>query len=123
MEKEASAFFSSTVIPAFGVVKAELEQYGKQVRVYTMRTRAGIEVSGEGGEEVTYELVVMGEPGRLFPSSHFSFFAKGERVDLRHGFRNGEQNYTVRDISRDEIVRQVVAFYTKRAPKPAHPEE
>lgn len=123
VEKEAAAFFSSTVVPAFEAVRAELEPYGKHARIYAAGTCAGIEVSGEGGEEVTYELVITGEPGRLFPSSHFHFYAEGKRIDLSHGFRNGEQTYTIRDISHDEIVRQVVAFYTKWAPKPAHQEE
>jgi hypothetical protein len=116
-DAEAAVFLTMTVLPAFEEVKAELLRHGKQVEVHGAERWASLCVRGPGGEELTYELEVMGGPGQFFLRLETHYFNGATRVRVPGCLRGGTQNYPLSSVTRDELIRHVVRAYTAHAPR------
>jgi hypothetical protein len=107
-------FYSTIVNPAFKELKSELRKYGREVEVYTERPDfASIIVNFEGEEELDYSIEVMISPGRVFPRPviHYTEWASSRRLRVAGLLRKGRQNYSISDISKEEIIEHFLNEY------------
>ncbi len=109
-------FIADVVLPAFEELTKELERHGRQVSVRSTPSSATLLVLSEGEEEITYRV-----EGRVFPGGirPFADVRYRERKGLRllrgeSMFRSGPGDYTVRDVTREEVIRHFLDQYRRR---------
>ena len=110
-KSEVAKFFSAVVIPAFEEIKTELEKYQRESNVFGGIDSASIVISYKGYTEFTYSIKVY--PGTLFPCSEIHF-RKGSGVKTYRAegiLRAGSHNYTVAQITKEEIIKQFLSDY------------
>lgn len=113
-EDKASDFIKLKVLPAFEEFKSVLVEQGREVSVSGESQGASIEVAFEGRAELEYRIEV-----RVYPKHAIAvpiqFFREGRKRFRAEGyFRSGAQDYTIEDLSKDEIVRHLAAEYKSR---------
>ncbi|MEO8393846.1 MAG: hypothetical protein ABI700_12715 [Chloroflexota bacterium] len=102
-------FFKSVVMQAFNEVRAALELHGRQVMVHLGRDSASIVVRFNDVEELNYSITTSGL--RVFPEIRSIDISSGKRI-LREGvFRDGTQDYSIADISKDELITHCLDAY------------
>ena len=106
-----ATFFSAVVIPAFEEIKTELEKYQRESNVFGGIDSASIVISYKGYTEFTYSIKVY--PGTLFPFSEIHFRKRSEVKTYRAEgiLRVGSQDYTVAQITKEEIIKQFLSDY------------
>lgn len=106
-------FFSAVVIPAFEEIKAELEKYQRESNVFGGTDSASIVISYKGYTEFTYSIKVY--PGTVFPHSEMHFRNPSEVKTYRAEgiLRTGLQDYTIAQITKEEIIKQFLSDYKK----------
>lgn len=117
-EAEAAQFITGVVEPAFGEVKAELEKRGRTVTVSSdarYMYRASISVEYEGREELDYTIEVRVNSRGAFATPVIRFTEKGQRYKGEGFFRSGAQDYTASDITKDEVIANVIHEYKMHA--------
>lgn len=109
-------FIADVVIPAFQELKIELEKYGRQVTIRGAEASATLLVTRNGEEEMSYRLL-----GRTFPNTvvPYAEVRYRERQGLRFVsveamLRSGPPNYTLADVSKDEVIRNFLDHYMRR---------
>ena len=110
-KSEVTTFFSAVVIPAFEEIKIELEKYQREGNVLGGIDSASIVISHKGYTEFTYSVKVY--PGTLFPCCEIHF-RKGSEVKTYRAegiLRAGSQDYTVAQITKEEIIEQFLSDY------------
>ena len=112
-QPDVPAFYLTKVIPAFNEIKAELEKYGREVQVHGYEHGASITVSHQGQEQMRYSIEVRVGPGRAFPYPKLRLKDRntGATFGSEGSLRSGGQDYDVTDISKGEIVRNVLDTY------------
>ncbi|MCE9612982.1 MAG: hypothetical protein K8T26_01815 [Lentisphaerae bacterium] len=113
---ELGRFVADVVVPAFEQIRLELERHGRQVTIRHAATSAALLVTSGGEEEMTYRV-----QGRMFPIGvvPFAEVRSRERKGLRllrseNMFRSGKPDYTLRDVTSDEIIQNFLEHYRKR---------
>ena len=108
---EVATFFSTVVIPAFEEIKTELKKYQRESNVLGGIDSASIVISYKGYTEFTYSIKVY--PGTLFPFSEIHFRKRSEVKTYRAEgiLRVGSQDYTVAQITKEEIIKQFLSDY------------
>ncbi len=113
---ELGRFISAVVLPGFEEVARELERFGRQVTIRHAAESAAIIVTHEGEEEMTYRV-----QGRMFPVGvvPFAEIRSHERKGLRllrseSMFRSGKPDYTLKDVTTEEIIRSFLDHYKRR---------
>ena len=110
-KSEVATFFSVVVIPAFEEIKTELEKYQRKSNVFGGVDSASIVISYKGYTEFTYSIKVY--PSTSFPCSEIHF-RKGSGVKTYRAegiLRAGSQDYTVAQITKEEIIRHFLSDY------------
>jgi len=110
-KSEVGTFFSAVVIPAFEEIKTELKKYQRESNVFADIDSASIVISYKGYTEFTYAIKVY--PDMPFPCSEIHF-RKGSGVKTYKAegiLRAGSQNYTVAQITKEEIIKQFMSDY------------
>ena len=113
---EWSRFISSVVIPAFEELVIELEKHGRSATVRHSVASAQILVTYNSEEEMLYRVQAKTMPDRVLPCAEIR---SRERKGLRYlstesMFRGATPPYTLSDITKEEIIRNFVAHYTRR---------
>ena len=108
---EVATFFSTVVIPAFEEIKTELKKYQRESNVFGGIDSASIVISYKGYTEFTYSIKVY--PGTLFPHSEIHFRNPSEVKTYRAEgiLRTGSQDYTIAQITKEEIIKQFLSDY------------
>jgi len=118
-QKESSdltTFINNVVLPAFDQLAEELRRHGRSVTTRSSATTATLIVQREGEEEMRYRI-----QGRMFPNGVLPFAdirckeRKGRKfVTVESMFRSGSSDYTLSDITSDEVIENFVENYTRR---------
>ena len=112
-KSEVGTFFSAVVIPAFEEIKTELKKYQRESTVFGGIDSASIVISYKGYTEFTYSIKVY--PGTVFPHSEMHFRNPSEVKAYRAEgiLRTGLQDYTIAQITKEEIIKQFLSDYKK----------
>ena len=109
-------FIAQVAVPALQKVGDELTQHGRDVDVRNAGTSAAIVVRYHGEEEMTYRL-----QGRTFPNGTLPFAdircrqRKGLKlVRVESMVRSGNPDYSIDDITEDEIIANFLQHYKRR---------
>ena len=109
-------FLRDIVMPAFEEITLEFVKYGRDVTTRLTEASATLVVQWEGREEIMYRI-----QGRTFPNGVRPYAEirchqrKGLRlVTVESMIRSGGAEYTIRDITREELIQNFLENYTKR---------
>ena len=115
-----SDFMQGVVTPAFEELTRELAKYGRDVTIRHTEASASLTVQMGGNEEIRYRIL-----GRPFPTGirPYAQIRCRERNGLRlitveSMIRSGTQDYTIEDISKDEIIQNFLDNYIRRVKSP-----
>mgnify|MGYP006295870863 CR=1 FL=1 len=118
-EKESTQmtrFLDDVVMPAFAELRDELEEHGREVVLRRADTTATLIVHYGGEEEITYRI-----QSRTFPNSivPFADIRYRERKGLKFVraesmFRSGKPDYSIEDVTRDEVIQNFLKQYLPR---------
>jgi hypothetical protein len=113
---ETKALLASKVIPAFEEVKTELEKHGRTVKISSGESYARIIVEYSGVEELNYTIDVSVTARRAFPwkIEEFTDRKTGKRETLKGSVRSEVQGYDLNDLSKEEIIQDVINTYKNR---------
>jgi hypothetical protein len=112
--EEAHAFIMQTVVPAFETVHAALAQYGREALLSTAhqgRLAASIRVRNEGRDEFEYLIGIRVTPDRAAPTVEIVTRTGWPRRASESALREGSQDYSASDITKDEVIRHFVSSY------------
>jgi hypothetical protein len=107
---EAEQFIKSVVLPAFNEVKAELEQRGQTVSVTGGSDGASFTV--RENDRITYQYSIRVSIPTLHPYPEFRSRESGQMMRGVGTLRSGGQDFTIADVSKQEILMHLVADYT-----------
>ena len=106
---ENVAFFRSVVTPAFDEIQTALQQHGRQVIVHLRSDSGSLVVSFNEVEELNYSITTSGLS--VFPETRSIDWSDGKRVLSEGTFRSGTQEYSVADISKEELIAHCLNEY------------
>ncbi len=116
---EAGIFIDQTVMPAFEELQAALAQYGREALLSTAhkgRAAASIRVRHEGRDEFEYLIGVRVTPERAFPYVELIPHGGWPRRPIENTVREGSQDYSVSDITKEEVIAHFLASYKAHLP-------
>lgn len=109
-------FISGIVVPAFQELLPELQKHGRDVTIRAAETSAALIVQNQGEEEMTFRV-----QGRTFPTGVLPYAEiryrqrRGLRlITTEQMFRSAAPRYTIRDLTRDDVIRCFLDNYTRR---------
>ena len=117
---EMTNFITNIAIPAFRELEAELARFGRYVNIRETVNTASITVFAQAGdEELMYRIQSRMFPNGVLPYAEIRFRErKGLRfLSIESMFRSGSQNYSLADITTDEIIKNFLEHYMKRVEK------
>lgn len=109
--KRVSDYISSVVIPAFEELKIELEKHGREVTIHMGSDLASLEVNYQMDLELDYRFKVRISAKGTFPYPETRFMEQGKRYIAEGYFRSGSQDFTIEDLSREEIIKSFLVDY------------
>lgn len=112
-KSEVSVFYSTVVRPALEEVRDELLLYSRQATVTVSSGMASFVVIHKGVQELDYSVMVRTTPGNAYPypSKQFTNPSDGKTYRSEGVFRSGSQDYTVKDITKEDIIRNILLEY------------
>jgi hypothetical protein len=110
MNSKVKEFYSTIVTPAFEELKKELEKHQREVQMSAEHNLASIIVKYEGELELDYSIKVSTKG--THPSQQTHFRDKSGRTHRAEGYlRSGNQDYTIYDITKDDIIKNFISEY------------
>lgn len=110
LKEEVTKFLKNVVLPAFEDLKKELTKRGRDVDIKTRLHEANIEIYYNGIEELTYSIRIKGY--YAYPKTYFSDRRRGgDRYSQEGTFRNGNQDYTISNLTKEEILENLLSKY------------
>ncbi len=110
-ESKAIEFCKSRVIPAFTELKEELEKQGRKVDIYEgIGGDASISITYKGNEDFHYEIRIS-KGLRPIPETRYLDMRSGKTLKSEGYFNPGTQDYSIANISRDEIIKHFLREY------------
>ena len=114
---EFDQFISNIVVPAFNEIQLEMEKHGRMVTIRISPSTASVLVRNHAGEEeITYRI-----QGRTFPNGVLPFAEIRCRqrnglklVTVESMFRSGTPEYSLDDVTSEEVIENFISNYTKR---------
>jgi len=106
---KAKAFFESVVIPAFDELKPSLERHDRTVLIVEREESATLRIDHQANLEFEYTLVVQKNYARPIIRTYDPADGKIKRSDKY--LRSGIQDYTVGEISKEELARHFLDSY------------
>jgi hypothetical protein len=92
-------------------LKEELEKHGRRVNVYEgLGDNPSISVTYKGNDELEYSIKIS-RGLRPIPEIHFTDMRNGKRYKSEGYIRSGGQDYTIADISKNEIIKDFLNQY------------
>ncbi len=118
-EKELPPFVTfvrTVVLPAFQELKPELEAHGRTVTIRASDNAPAISIALDGQEEMTYRLQSRLCVDRMLPYAEIRIRQRNglRLITVESMLRSGSGNYTLEDITQEEILRHVLQQYTSR---------
>ena len=109
-------FIRDVVTPAFEEISRELAKYGRQITTRHTDASASLTVSNGGSEEITYRVQGRTFPNGIRPFAEIRFRErKGLRlITVENMFRSGNSDYTLEDVTKDELIANFIETYTSR---------
>ncbi len=115
-EALAARWLSETVKPALEAIKTELEQEGRSLILQVKRSSASLDVVGPSGDfEFTYFIQVSISPDQVMHLTRSYWFDRRGQQFEEPPIRASTQPYPPSDLTRDEIIRDILQHYQ---PKP-----
>jgi hypothetical protein len=116
-EQEAAGivhFVQNVAIPAFEEIRSELEKYGRDVTLRRAEASATLLVYNDGEEEITYRIQSRTFPKGVVPFAEMRFKERGglKLVRKESMFRSGKPDYTIADVTGQEIIDNFLLHYT-----------
>jgi hypothetical protein len=113
---EVARFIAEVVVPAFEELKPEMEKHGRTATVRNAVSSAAISVHHNGEEELSYRLQCRIFPTRILPYVDIRFRErKGLRlIRTEVMLREGGVEYSLSDVTKEEIIEHFVDNYTRR---------
>ncbi len=113
-DRNVENFFRLKVLPAFEEFKTVLEEQGREVTIGQGLEEVTIKVMFKGEEEIKYgvQAKVYGTRVVVHPVQFFS--EEGQRYKGEGFFRSGIQNYSVDDLTKEEIIQHLLSEYKSR---------
>ena len=108
-ELQSSSFLSNTVVPAFEAIQAELEKYGRDVKINDEDQAVNIQIFSEGSLEFDYWIKV--DINNLRPHPEIQLNVDEQKVSLEGTLRVGVDSFTIEDISKEEIIASFLSDY------------
>jgi len=115
-EPELSRFIARVVMPAFQEIAAEMELHNREVVMRNTATSAAIVVSNNKAEEIRYRV-----QGRTFPHTVLPYAEvryrerKGLKlISVESMLRSGLPNYTLDDVTKEEVISDFLDHYMRR---------
>ncbi len=111
---EVERFLEDVAMPAYAELKGELEKYGRQVTIRETASAATLTVQHGGTDEFRYSL-----QGRTFPEGILPFAEllsrerKGIRMIRTESMVRSGGNYTISDVTTDEVIAHFLAHYKR----------
>ena len=112
--EEAHVFIDQTAIPALEELQAALGQYGRETLLSTNhkgRAAVSIRVRNAGRDEFEYLIGVRVTPERAFPYVELVPHPGWLRPPGEGTIREGIQDYSVTDITKEEVIRHFLSSY------------
>jgi len=115
-QSEMAGFLSRAVIPALNDLRLELMKHGRSVVVRESSNSAVIVVSHNGEEEISYRIRSRTFPNTVLPFAEIRFRERrGLRlISVESMFRSGSHDYSLSDVSKEEIIENFLENYTTR---------
>jgi hypothetical protein len=110
-QMRAAAFFESVVLPAYSELKPSLERHGRTVLIVEREESASIRIEVQERLEFEYTLVVQKTYARPIIRAYDPTEKKIKRSDKY--LRTGIQDYTIAEISKEELMRHFLDAYMK----------
>ncbi len=109
-------FIRDVVAPAFEEISRELAKYDRQIATRQTEASATLTVTHAGNEEITYRVQGRTFPNGIRPFAEVRFRErKGLRlITVENMFRSGNSDYTLEDVTRDEVIANFIDTYTSR---------
>jgi len=109
-------FIAGVAVPAFRELSAELEKRGRKVTIREAAESAAMIVVHGGEEEITYRVQGRTFPNGVLPYAEVRFRErKGLKFIRVEGMlRSGAPDYTLDDITGDEIAANFLQYYMSR---------
>lgn len=109
-------FIPDVVLPAFNEIRSEMIKHGREVNIRDSETSVVIVVSWKGEEELSYRIRGRSFPDRVLPFAEVRFREKKglRRISVESMFRSGEPDYTMADITREEVIQNFMEHYMRR---------
>jgi hypothetical protein len=106
-------FFKEVVVHAFEELKTEMEKHQRDVKISSGTDSASIVVYINGEKEFDYSIKVRVHPQRAipYPETRFRDRTDGKTYRAEGFLRSGSQDYSINDISKDEIIKHFLTDY------------
>ncbi len=109
---KAAEFYNMVVAPAFKELKQALEERGRQVEVSIHDSFGSIRATFETYTEADYSIVVTGL--HPVPRTRSFDWSDGKYFGGEGFLRSGTQDYTVSDLTKDEIIQDFLEYYKRK---------
>ena len=118
INSKVKEFYSTIVTPTFEELKKELEKHQREVQISAGHNLASIIVKYEGELELDYSIKVTVSPKGAYVSQQTHFRDKSGRTHRAEGYpRSGNQDYTIYDITKDDIIKNFISEYKTHTQK------
>ncbi len=113
---ELNRFLTQTAMPAFEELCTELSKYGRTTQIRSSDSSATLTVSNNGEEEISYRLQGRTFPNGVLPFAEIRFRERNglKLIRVESMVRSGAPDYSMSDISSDEIIGNFLQHYKKR---------
>jgi hypothetical protein len=110
---EMLRFINDIVIPAFTELRDELVTHRRDVTIRQTDSSVGMIVHFEGEEEITFRVQSRTYPSGIVPYADLRYRERRglKFVRTESLFRAGKQNYTVADVTKDEVIQSFLKHY------------
>lgn len=110
---QMARFITEVAVPAFGELRGELEQHGRDVTVRAAEGTASVAVRHHGEEEITYRIQSRVFPNGVLPYADVRYRErKGLKlIRMESMFRSGQPDYTIHDVTKDEVIQSFLKHY------------
>ncbi len=109
-------FISDVAVPAFEELRKELEKHGRRITIRESASSAVMAVFDGGNEEIMYRLQERTFPDQKLPYAQVRMRERGglKLVSVEAMLRSGAPDYSIEDITSEEVINSVLQHYTSR---------
>ena len=109
-------FILTVATPALEEVASELQAHGRTCTVRASDSTVTITVTHNGTEEITYRIESRTFPTGVLPVAEVRYRQRGGRklVSSESMFRNGQHDYKIPDMVKEEVIEHFIQNYTMR---------